>query len=126
MSLSYINPKNSLARDKVIVDARTKIMEKLAEVPEYTTRKLDLEMLTLACLAAEHLVDNSKLKVKIDKKDLVLQVYTRLFNGITPTDLKVIEANIQYLWDNGKIIKKSLWSIVKHSVADWFHRKIVA
>jgi len=126
MSLSYINPKNSLARDKVIVDARTKIMEKLAEVPEYTTRKLDLEMLTLACLAAEHLVDNSKLKVKIDKKDLVLQVYTRLFSGVTPSELKVIEANIQYLWDNGKIIKKSLWSIVKHSVADWFHRKIVA
>ena len=124
--LAYINPKGALARDAVIVDARTKIMEKLAEIPEYHLRKMDLELLTLACIACEHLIDNKKLKVKVDKKDLVLQVYTRLYNGISPADLKIIEANIQYLWDNGKIIKKSLWSICKHSIADWFHRKIVA
>jgi hypothetical protein len=55
----------------------------------------------------------------------VLSVYTRLFNAISPAEIKMISDNIEFLHDAGKIVKKSLWSIVKHSVMDWTHRKIL-
>ena len=126
MSLSFINPKGRLKREADVVKARDKIIQKLSEVPDYINRRMDLEMLLMVCIATEHLLVTSDPKHKHDKKEFVLSVYTRLFNAITPAEIKTIEQNIQFLYDAGKIVKKSLWSIVKHSVADWFHRKIIS
>lgn len=126
MSLSFINPKGRLKREADVVKARDKIIQKLSEVPDYINRRMDLEMLLMVCIATEHLLVASDPKHKHDKKEFVLSVYTRLFNAITPAEIKTIEQNIQFLYDAGKIVKKSLWSIVKHSVADWFHRKIIS
>ena len=125
-SLAYINPKGRLKRDAEVTKAREKLIMKLSEIPELPARKMDIELLRMACIATEHLLVNDDAKHKHDKKEFVLSVYTRLFNAISPAEIKMISDNIEFLHDEGKIVKKSLMSIVKHSVAEWFHRKIIS
>lgn len=123
----YINPKNSLAKDAKINSLVAKIIQKVAEIPNHHDYKNNMELLKMVCLMVEHAIDNTgkKDKLRIDKKDIVFQVYIRLWNGFSPSDIKALEANISYLHENGQIIKKSIWSVVKHSVCDWFSRKIL-
>ena len=86
---------------------------------------INMELLKMVCCMIEHAVNNKNKKIKIDKKDLVFNVYTRLWNGMKPQDLKDLENNIQYLWENGQIKKKGLWKVVTSSVSDWFRRRIL-
>lgn len=124
-SLCYVNPKHSLARSAKISHTIEKIVCKAAEIPDHIKYKLDLEYLTMICIMVEHLIDNQKEVVKVDKKDIVFVVYGKLFGTLTPPDLKVIESNIQYLHENGKIHKKGWVKVITSSICDWFKRKIL-
>jgi predicted ATP-dependent Lon-type protease len=123
----YINPKNSLAKDAKINSLVAKIIQKVAEIPNHQEYKNNMELLKMVCLMVEHAIDNTgkKDKLRIDKKDIVFSVYTRLWNAMSPLDIKALDANIQYLHENGQIIKKGLWSVIKHSICDWCNRKIL-
>jgi len=98
---------------------------KAADIPDYIKYKMDLEFLTMICIMVEHLIDNQKESVKVDKRDIVFVVYGKLFGTLTPPDLKMIESNIQYLHENGKIQKKGLVKVITSSICDWFKRKIL-
>jgi len=124
-SFCYINPKNSLARDKRTHEAIDKICEKITEIPKHQEYKLDMELLTMVCVMVEHLVDNKDAKIKVSKKDVVFDAYKRVFGNIKAEDLVVIDRNIQYLHENGKIKKKGLFNVVYASICDWITRKIL-
>ena len=124
-NFSYIFPKNGLAKDAKINKLIAKIIEKVGSIPNHNEYRMNLEMLTMVCCMIEHGINNKKEKKKIDKKDIVFQVYNRLWNGMSPQNLKDLEANIEYLHENGQIVKKKLWSVIKHSCIDWFERKIL-
>lgn len=121
----YVMPKNGLAKDAKINTIVAKIIQKVADIPNHNEYRGNMELLKMICIMVEHAIDNKEEKIKIDKKDVVFQVYTRLWNGMKPDEIKNIENNIQFLWENGQIKKKGLWSIVKHSVCDWVSRKIL-
>lgn len=124
-SLCYVNPKNSLARSAKFSKTVDKIVCKASEVPDHTKYKLDLEFLTMVCVMVEHLIDNKKEVVKVDKKDVIFTVYGKLFGTLTPPDLLVIESNIQYLFENGKIKQKGIFKVITSSIWDWIKRKIL-
>lgn len=124
-SLCYVNPKNSLARSAKFSKTVDKIVCKATEVPDHIKYKLDLEYLTMICVMVEHLIDNKKEIVKVDKKDVVFTVYGKLFGTLTPNDLQVINSNIQYLFENGKIKQKGIIKVVTSSIWDWIKRKIL-
>jgi len=124
-SLCYVNPKHSLARDKRTNEAIDKIVQKVAEIPNHIEYRMDMELLTMVCVMIEHLIDNKKETVKIDKKDIVFQVYKKLFKTLTPAEIQVIEKNIQYLFENGKIKKKGLFHVISSSICDWIARKVL-
>ena len=125
MSFAYINPKNSLEKDVEVHRLVAKILEKISDIPKHQEYKYSLELLKMICLMIEHGIDNKGKKVKTNKKDIVFQVFNKLWTGITPLEIKAIDANIEFLWENGFIVRKGWWSIIKHSVADWFSRKIL-
>jgi hypothetical protein len=114
-----------LARSAKFSKTVDKIVCKAAEVPNHVKYKLDLEFLTMICVMVEHLIDNKKEVVKVDKKDVVFCVYGKLFGTLTPTDVQVIESNIQYLFENGKIKQKGIFKVVTSSIWDWIKRKIL-
>lgn len=121
----YIMPKNGLAKDAKINSLVQKIIQKVAEIPNHNEYKNNMELLKMVCVMVEHAINNKSEKIKIDKKDIVFQVWIRLFNALQPKELVDLGNNIEYLWQNGQIKKKKLWSVVKHSVSDWFNRKIL-
>lgn len=121
----YITPKNSLSKDIKISRIIESISMKVLEIPNIKTLHLNLEILKMICIMIEHSIDNKKEKVKIDKKNICMQIYNKVFGALNGDILKGIEANIQYLWENDMIKKKKIWSIVKHSVMDWINRKIL-
>jgi hypothetical protein len=86
---------------------------------------MDLEFLTMICVMVEHMIDNKKEVVKVDKKDVVFTVYAKLFGTIPPTEMRVIESNIQYLHENGKIKQKGIFKVITSSIWDWIKRKIL-
>lgn len=122
---AYIQPKNALAKEAEIHDIVSKIMSKISDIPRHQEYKHDLELLKMCCVMVEHAIDNKKRKSKIDKKDIIYQVWSRVWSGIKPDDLKVLDSHIQFLFENGFIQKRSMWSVIKHSVADWVERKIL-
>lgn len=124
-SFVYIQPKNSLAKDTETHKLVSTIVEKISEIPKYHEHKHDLELLKMVCLIIEHAIDNTGKKVKTDKKDIAFQVYTKLWTNLAPNDISTIDANIKFLIENNFIVKKSRWSIFKHSVCDWVNRKIL-
>lgn len=124
-NFAYIMPKNGLARDARVNKIVEKIIQKAGDIPNLQDYRGNMELLKMICVMIEHAVDNKKEKLKVDKKDIVYRVYSRMYAGIKPDELKTLEANIMYLWENGQIKKKGLWSVVKHSVCDWIERKIL-
>lgn len=124
-SFCYIQPKNSLAKDAEIHRLVSSIIEKIGDIPKHQEYKHNLELLKMICLIVEHAVDNKNKKVKTNKKDIVFQVFAKLWANTTPMEIKSIESNIEFLWENNFIVKKSTWSIIKHSVCDWVSRKIL-
>jgi cell division protein ZapA (FtsZ GTPase activity inhibitor) len=118
-------PKNGLAKDAKVNTIVSKIIQKVSDIPNHNEYRANMELLKMICIMVEHAVDNKEEKIKIDKKDIVFQVYTRLWNGIRPEEIKNIENNIQFLWENGQIKKKSTWYVIKHSIYDWVQRKIL-
>lgn len=121
----YVNPKNSLSKNIKLAQIVNQISGKITDIQDFRKFQTDLELLKMTCIMVEHAINNKKEKTKIDKKDIVFQVYVKTFGNLTPEKLKDIDNNIQYLWENNQIVKKKFWTIVKHSLCDWFERKIL-
>lgn len=120
----YVNPKHSLAADVKVNTLVNQIIQKVSEIPNHTEYKHNMELLKMVCSILEQEVDNKKNRIKIDKKDIVFRVWTRIFDSMKPADIKDLEANIQYLWENGQIKRKGFIKVAYASVCDWFRRRI--
>lgn len=120
--LGFLQPKNGVLRDKKKNEAINTIREHLESIPNYKDYKDDMEILLYVCMMVEHLIDNKKKKkYMIDKKEIVLNVYERVFGKI---DKEIISKNIEFLHENGKIIKVSCLTILLKTIQDWIIRKI--
>jgi hypothetical protein len=121
----YVMPKNSLSKDVRINTLVSQIIQKIGDIPNHHEYRGNMELLKMVCTIIEHEVDNKKAKVKINKKDVVFQVYGRIWSGLSPETLKALDANIEYLWENGQIKRKSIFRIAAAKVCDWFERRIL-
>lgn len=118
----YVLPKNGLDRAIKKAEIVTKIIKRVQEFPDFRNYKDDMEILLFICTLVEHLIVNKKNKEKIDKKEVVLEVYEKCFGNSINKD--VISKNIQFLHDNKKIKKVSFTQYILCSLSDWFNRKI--
>jgi len=81
-------------------EIKTKIIERLTELKLLDGKfKNNQDVLLLICNLIEHLVKDKK----INKKELVLDIFTSIYNN--PNDRAIIDANIEFLHSN-KAIKK--------------------
>ena len=127
MSFSFVNPQNQLWKEHKIAKTHARILEKITSLPnEIRKDKNNMELLTMICCCVENSIDNSnkQQKLKIDTKDLVFKIINSLYNQVSPQDLETISKNIEYLHDNGKIIKYSAWYIIGSNVIDWIKKKV--
>lgn len=100
INLSYINTKHSLQVAKHKTDLCSAIVGKVQEIENHKALKFDNELLIFVCNCIENALD-----VKMDKKSLALQIYTQLFDELSPDDKAILSSSIEFLWTN-KLIKK--------------------
>ena len=82
------------------------IVQHLQTIPNFQSMKNNLELLEYVCQLVEEMVKNgnSNKQIKIDKKAIVLEVFTQLF-GLLQPELDTISNHIDYFVIN-KIVKK--------------------
>lgn len=115
----FVQPKNQLYKDLKRAEIVNKIFERLSKLPDVKNFKDDLEFLNFCCQIVEHSFE--KKKYKFDKKQIVIDVFIKLFGTINK---ELVEKNIQYLFDNKKIKKLGCFNIWFGSLSEWWMRKI--
>lgn len=97
-----IMPKNELLQDCKLFQAVDLVIKNLKKMPNYKQRQNDYEFIKMACIFIENL--GIKEKDKFTKKDILIQVFTKLFN-IDEAELLPIFNAVEFLLNN-KLIKK--------------------
>jgi len=84
----------------------SQIVEHLQTIPNCQRMKNNLELLEYVCQLVEDMVKdgNSKKQIKIDKKAIVLEVFTQLFGFLQP-ELDTMSGHVDYLIL--KVVKKT-------------------
>lgn len=107
--LSFKNSLDAHATFYTLLDDVVKIF---SSIPEYQKLKSDPEAILLICRILE--VKIGKNTHNIDKKELVVLIYQKIFGEMTPEEKSILKSHIQFLYDNGKIkgvsVLKSLYS----------------
>lgn len=118
MSLELVSINNDLALDVKRNEIKSKIITRINELGiTIATYRLNNEFLLLVCNLVEHLVN--KKKYKIDKKILVVEIFTQLFN-LNAIEKTTVESNIEFLWNNKNIKKVSAFKLFCVGVKEYF------
>lgn len=125
-SFVHIKPQNTLYRDYKIQKTQKRILDKITDLPAEIRNKHSMELLKMVCNCIEASIDNKgkNPKMKIDKKLVLVQIYSSLFGNITSADLDAIAKNVEYLHDNGEIIKYSFWKVATATAWSWLKSKL--
>jgi hypothetical protein len=120
LDTSLISPKNVLKKQQLLQDLLVHLRAKIQEYPATHNLKSCSEFL----LYVTKVVENSVVKKqKIDKKQLVLDVFKILFN-LQPLEISALDASIEFLHSNGLISKvkvsKKFVGFLKKKVAYLF------
>ena len=102
-------------------DCIKRLETKLNSIPNFKTRKMDIEVLLLACNIVEQLINN-KTK-KYNKELCVLTAYDLVFGALSEVEKTTIKKNIAYLIDSGSVIKSSYCDIFWHYFTRLFLKK---
>jgi hypothetical protein len=94
---------------------KSQIVEVVAQhltktVPKLLSLRLDSELLKVVCSCIETLVDSRK--TGLDKKELVLLIWSSLYPDITEQELKLVDVAIDFLFSNKLVVSLKKWGRV--------------
>jgi len=101
VDFDLLKPQNALKKAQLTNDLLVVLKQKVAEYPATHQLKSCQEFILFCAKLIENLVQK---KDKIDKKQLLLDVFKQIFN-LQPPELLVLDATIEFLWSNGLICK---------------------
>lgn len=112
--------KNTILAHTLFNSLIDEIYSLISTIPHIDKLKGDLELLTLICNIVEnHLGKN---KQELDKKNIVIAIEDRLFN-LNDDEKKCVAEQIDFLHNNGKIIKQKTFKLIGRYMKDWIFRK---
>jgi len=114
-------PKNELAQDIKVAEIKNKICDRLNNIENLQDYKLNNEFLVLATNLVEFYV---KKKYNIDKMNLVISIYDRIFANLTDDEKTTIRRNIQFIYNNGHIKKISYYKLMFCGIKEWLKKKV--
>jgi translation initiation factor 2B subunit (eIF-2B alpha/beta/delta family) len=128
-SFAFLKPANQLWKDAKISKVHKRILERITDMPhEIRENKHNMELLSLIC----NMIENSGIKnrekndkLKIDKKQLLIQIYKSLYGNLTPQDCEILSKNIEFLHDNNHIVTHPWYRLVTSCLVDWLKRKVL-
>lgn len=125
--MDYVQVKNSLKNKKAVDDIVNIIINKIkADLNVDVNMKNSMELLTLVVTLIENLIDNKNKsdKKKVNKLNVLHDIYNKLFGNLTQQDLTLINQNIEYLLDNKLIKKYSFLKRVYKNIKHWIQKKV--
>lgn len=128
-AFSYFKPANGLWKEAKIAKIHKRVLERLTDLPkEVRDNKHNMELLSLVCNLIENSGIENKIKgekLRIDKKQLLIMVFSSLYGNLSPADCDLLSKNIEFLHDNHHIIKLPSWKMAVLCVGDWVKRKVL-
>jgi len=118
---ALISVKNSLVKNQKQDDILLIVKDKLAGLSNPQQYKLCNDFLLYVCKLVEAFFVK---KDKADKKQVVLDIMRAIF-GHNDTELKLVSTAVEFLFSNGLISKVKLSKSLKHSVTNWFKKKLL-
>jgi hypothetical protein len=115
--------KNSLVAHNTFYSFLIEISDIITKIAEYERLKGNPELILLICRILE--VKMAKNDSGIDKKELVVSIYQKVFGAITPEEIAVLKSSVQFLYDNGKIKGASVIKAGIAFVVDYIKKKIL-
>jgi len=113
------------ARNVILENTLIKnIVDKIKNIPQFDQLKNDIELTEHVCNLVENSITGNKNSKPIDKKNLVLKIIIMLFSLNNDLEKKVIEQQIDYLYNNNMINKIPLTTKIFNSLKNWGLRQI--
>ena len=115
INLPDIKFKNNLSKHNIVYSLIDQISEKIKLIPEYEKIRVEIELVKTVCNIVENYVKNknSKDKNKVDKKQLVIDTLTKVFN-YSEQEKNLVSSLIDYLFNNSQIKKMSYYKLSKN------------
>ena len=113
-------PKNELAQDIKLCEIKNKIVSRLEQIENLQVYRLNNEMLCLCVNLIEFYV---KRRYNIDKMNLAINIYDRIFANLTEDEKATIRQNIQFIYNNGHIKKISYYKLMFCGIKEWLKKK---
>jgi hypothetical protein len=104
INLSFVKPKNKLKSKIFKSDLCNEIVKRILEFENHLSLRNDPELLKFICDLVENGVKKTDEKNKVDKKELVLEIYCKVFS-LSENEKKHISEQIEFLCDNELIVK---------------------
>ena len=113
--LPDIKFKNNLSKHNIVYSLIDQISDKIKLIPEYEKIRIEIELVKCVCNIVENYVKkkNSKDKNKVDKKQLVIDTLSKVFN-YTDQEKNLVSSLIDYLFNNTQIKKSSFYKLSKN------------
>jgi hypothetical protein len=124
--MDYVQVKNSLKNKKAVDDIVNIIINKIkTDLTVDGNLKNSMELLHLVVTLIENLIDNKNKsdKKKVNKLNVLHDIYNKLFGNLSPQDLNIINQNIEYLLDNKLIKKYSFLKRIYKNFKYWLEKK---
>jgi hypothetical protein len=118
---ALISVKNSLVKNQKQDDILLIVKDKLAGLSNPQQYKLCNDFLLYVCKLVEAFFVK---KDKADKKQVVLDIMRAVF-GHNDTELKLVSTAVEFLFSNGLISKVKMSKSLKHSISNWFKKKLL-
>ena len=121
-NIDYLEFKFKL-RELITNDDISKvILKKIKEIPNYETLKLDVELTLFLCNLCENIIADKGLK-KFDKKAFVINLIKDLFSELSEEEIALYDGQIEFLWNNKRIKRVSLFRIWSYYICNFFSTK---
>lgn len=120
-NLVYVRFKRKLFKADLEKQLQQIMEEKIKSLPNYLDLRLHPELILLCCQLVENSINNNK-KTKVDKRQLVVDVLSKIFT-YNVNDKKQAEETIDFLHSTKKIHRVKLAVKLGHLILDWIKRR---
>lgn len=115
ITLPSIKFKNNLSKHNIVYSLIEQISGQIKLIPQHEKLRTEIELVKTCCNIVENLIKrkNKKQKNPIDKKALVVDALTIVFNYSEP-EKELVKSLIDYLFNNSQIKRFSYYRLTKN------------
>jgi hypothetical protein len=124
--MDLIKFSSALKRKQKVADCVKALKDKLSEIPDLAEFRQSDELVEIVCCVVENLLAKKAKKYKINKKDVVFEVYKELFHKqpLTEAEKEVLSKRIDYLHEKGLIHSVAFLEWAGKGIVQWLLKKI--